>query len=483
MSFLYKTVSLAFFSILFVGIFAFSQENIKVDFSEVIKQNVNPGFGSANLCWLTDSDKNRPNTVQSMESAIKELGTGSLRFPYGHLADNYLWHSPPYYDVKNGLRPKVAAPSQAPFGWDWAVNEDGSFKSSMDFDEFMQLCKKLDIKPLVVINVFSFKYKGGPSYEELKTAAVEWVKYAKKKNYKVAYWQIGNEIDHHKDLLSMDAYVNLYQDFAKAMKEEDATIKVGPGILSSVDYYNTIVQKYPDLIDFTSCHQYAWKYIKSCSNYEEWKNHVNLYTPNVLPMQEAVSNSTKPNMDIVITENGVTPVGKGMGDFSNTYKALWFFEMLMNEASLPNVAYSYFWGTHSPWSGLKDSDRDLGLLFRLDDNSRKPIADGIKLVNDHILDHLVATKQTSGYIRTYASKNKASDKYNIFLMNRNDKAEKVTLQLDKLPKKTKTFKRTEFKGKFPESRKVQITKQKVVAVENNSIDIILPPLSITVLQN
>ncbi|MGB7393662.1 MAG: hypothetical protein WA913_04645, partial [Pricia sp.] len=268
---------------------SWAQETIQIDFDKVIKNDVKPGAGSANLCWLMDSDLKRPNDTKSMRQALKELGTGSLRFPYGHLADNYLWNTPPFDDAERGLLPKVAAPSDNSRVWDWATNEDNSFKAAMDFDEFMELCQEIDAKPLVVVNVFSFKYEGGPTYERLIETAVEWVKYAKKKNYDVTYWQIGNEVDHHKDQLTMDAYVDFYQEVATAMKAVDPDIQVGPGILRDVEYYRTLVSKYPDLIDFTSCHQYAWPYIKSNSNYEKWKEFEDKYIPNVLKMQGVVA--------------------------------------------------------------------------------------------------------------------------------------------------------------------------------------------------
>ncbi len=459
-----------------------AQQHIDIHFDKVIKKGVKPGVGSANLCWLTDSDLKLPNPNQSFESAVQEMGMGSLRFPYGHLADNYLWHTPPYDDTENGLRPKVAAFSDSPYGWEWATNKDGSFKAAMDFDEYMQICQRQHIKPLVVINVFSFKYDGGPSYEELKTAAVEWVRYAKKKNYEVAYWQIGNEIDHHRKLLSMDQYVALYQDFTAAMKAVNPNIKTGPGILSNTAYYDKIVLESPELIDFTSCHQYLWGFSKSNPNYSAWKKNQETFIPNVEKMQQAVSNSAKPDIEIVITETGVTPIGKGMGDQNNAYKALWFFEMLMNEASMPNVAYSYFWGIHSPWNGYKDDDRDMGVLLRLDDNSRKPIADAIKLVNDNILSHLVKTDRENGFLRTYASKDD-SGKVSVFIVNRNDKSQPVVLKLNSLPGAVTQLKAHTLKGDKPTSREMHLTNASQVSVNNDSVALTLEPLSITVVSN
>ncbi|PCI35302.1 MAG: hypothetical protein COB60_03185 [Flavobacteriaceae bacterium] len=474
---------IALISFFLVGINSYAQEQISVDFSVIKKSNVNRGVASANLCWLMDSDLNNPKPNNSMYNAIKELGSGSLRFPYGHLADNYLWHTPPFNKVKNGLRPKVATMKQAPGKWNWAVNANGSFKNAMDFDEYMALCQKLNSKPLVVVNVFSHKYKGGPTLDELIETAVAWVKYAKKKKYHVEYWQIGNEVDHHKKLLSPEEYVNCYQKFAKAMKQVDSTIKVGPGILQSTKYFKDIVSEYPALIDFTSSHQYMWPYIKTITNYDLWKTHQDTYIPNIKKMQKAVRNSQKPNLEIVITETGVSP-DKGMGSVNNVYKALWYFDVLMNEISQPNVAYSYFWGTHSPWDGNTDNDdNDIAVLFRTDDNSRKPIAEVIKLVNDQILDNIVQTKQISGSVRTFASMNNSGDKYHVFLMNKNDVEEKVEISINQLSENVVSFSKLELKGKNPDDRKLSITNSEKVTIKGTKIALTLAPLSITILKS
>lgn len=469
--------------VVFTSLNAQVLETIKVDFETIIKDDIKRGVASANLSWLTDSDIKRPNNTQSMHDAMQELGCGSLRFPYGHLADNYLWHTPPFNDTEQGLRPKVATMSQAPGIWGWAVNIDGSFKAAMDFDEYMEMCEKLDIKPLVVVNVFSFKYKGGPTFEQLVETAVEWVKYVKKKNYHVEYWQIGNEVDHHPDVLTREEYLECYQKIASAMKKVEPSIKIGPGTLSNVGYFNEVITKYPRLIDFASAHQYMWRYKDSLTSYDIWKKHSDHYIPNILKMQKAVQNSAKPNMEIVITENGVTP-DKGMGSVNNIHKALWYFDVLMNLISQPNVAYSYFWGTHSPWEGNKDNDKnDLGVLLRVDDNSRKPIAEVVKLVNEHIMDNIVQTTQFSGYIRTFASVSNDGNKCNVFLMNKNDKAQKIVLNLKGLPKNIKSLNRMEYKGELPESRIVNVVKSESVSIKENQITITLTPLSITILEN
>lgn len=63
-----------------------------------------------------------------------------------------------------------------------------------------------------------------------------------------------------------------------------------------------------------------WSHKDSLTSYDRWKEHSDQYIPNILNMQNAVTNSQKPNMEIVITETGVTP-NKGMGSINNMYKA------------------------------------------------------------------------------------------------------------------------------------------------------------------
>ena len=80
----------------------------------------------------------------------------------------------------------------------WAVNPtDGTFLKDLSFDEYVGICKRNGIEPLIVVNAQSYKYTGGPSYETLKISALEWVRYANiTKGYGIKYWQIGNEVEH-----------------------------------------------------------------------------------------------------------------------------------------------------------------------------------------------------------------------------------------------------------------------------------------------
>ena len=461
-------------------------QNITVDFGTNIKTGINNGVASANLCWLLDSDLPPPNSTQSMRTALAELGVKSLRFPYGALAENYLWDTAPFDSTKptGNLNPKVASSSEAPGTWSWAVNKNGTFKNAMDFDEYMNLCNSLGIEPLVVVNIQSSKFNKGPTAQDLINSAVEWVKYAKAKNYDVAYWQIGNEVEHRGTVFTKEEYIAHYVKMVTAMKAVDSTIKIGPGLIGKTDYFKDIINSRPDLIDFVSTHQYMHKFKDTDYDYNTWKNSTSMYIPNIVKMQKAVAKSSKPTMELLITETGVSAGNKPIGTINNTYKALWWFDVLMSEISQKNVAYSYFWGTHSPWNGNEDvEEKDVAILLRVDDNSRKPTAEIVKLVNENITANLVevTSPKTLKYIKIVAGISNDGKNHSIFLLNRNDEAKEVLLQLHNLNDSVQHFTRKEFKGNSPEDIKPVIKKSENVTVLNHQIQIKVPPLSVTIL--
>ncbi len=460
---------------------AYSQSVMSVEFDTIVKRGVPKGASSVNMCWLLDSDKHRPNSTQSMADALREVGVGSLRFPYGHLANNYLWHSGSYEDAKeNGLRPTVAAKGTIPGNWDWAVNNDGTFIDAMDFDEYIDLCESQSIAPLVVVNCMSFKYDGGPTVAELAKSAADWVRYAQDKDYKVRYWQIGNEMDHHPKIITLDEFVDVYIEIASAMKAVDPSIQIGPGILGKANYFTAIYQKAPELVDFTSAHQYMWSFIESCKNYDMWSKSEHKYIKNITKMQAAVNKTNKKNMEILITESGVSPSNKGMGNISNVYKSLWWFEVLMSELRVKNVSYVYFWGSHSPWKGDKDDEKDdVALWFRMDDNSRKPTAEVSKFVNENLMENFVKVKNNNKSLRMFAMASSDKSSGSVFVMNKLKNPLTREITLNALPKSVKKVSVTSLWGEGPYARSLNYTKTTEVEVKDGKITVELPALSIT----
>lgn len=455
-----------------------------VNFNQAIKTGVNPEAAGINLCWLLDSDLHR-NQSAPMSQALSEMRVGILRFPYGHLADNYLWNAGPHEPKADGLQPKVASMSLPPGNWSWAVKPDGSMPSAMDFDEYMALCQKIGAKALVCVNVLAFKYPDGPTYEQLKSSAVAWVKYARQRHYQVAYWQIGNEVDHggNKKLLPMNEYVALYEDFARAMKEADPNAQVGPGILSSPAYDSAISRKCPELVDFACVHQYMYAWQKTCSNYVGWRDCSGSFIKNINQAETAFKSAGLPQLKLLVTETGVTG-GHALGEINNTYKALWCFEVLMNEISDPAVAYSFYWGTHSPWSYQGDDvepENNVGLALHLQTNVRTPTGEMLRLINQNLLSDFVSVPRVIGRVRCYAMRSKDGRQRSLFLLNKDDRPMPVEITLagaiTGLPSRG-----DEFAGKSPEDVAPVIRQSPKPILKGNALQTTLAPLSLTILR-
>lgn len=405
--------------------------NISVDASAVTKELADRPSG-ANTCWLMDSDIKWPRSV-SNESRFEEMQIGTLRYPYGHLADNYLWHKPGEYETvaETGPIPTVASPD-TPAQWSWAVNaSDGTFLKDMSFDEFIAICKRRNIEPLIVVNAQSYTYPGGPDYQTLLKSAAEWVKYANiTKKYGIKYWQIGNEVEHQSSL-TMAVYTDLFLDFATAMKAVDPSIHVGTGVLSNTNWNKDVLNRAGNLCSFVSTHNYLFNSTIAPGGYRSWYQTTGLMITNTVETQNMLSSafSDRPEIEMLVTETNVT--GGDFPDMGNIdlYKALCWFEMDMNHLALKNTRYTYFWGSHSPWSG-ETNPGDIGcLLENSDANAVRPSGKVIQLVNTYLKNRWLDAPRVNGFIRTYASVSADGKELSVFFLNKNLYAETINLNI------------------------------------------------------
>lgn len=454
------------------------ENNLIIDCSSIIKNNVK-GVSGTNLCWLLDTDKFRPRP-RSMKTALSELGVGALRFPYGHLGDNYLWTTPPYENAINGLTPRVAVMSEAPSKWDWAVAPDGTFKNSLNFDEYIVLCKSINAEPLIMVNLLSHKYKNGPSLETLIQSAAEWVKYANiTRKYGVKYWQIGNEVE-HKSNLTKEEYISAFGKMANAMKSIDPTIEVGTGVLGNVQWNKQILEDYPNLVSFISAHQYAYNQVFAETGYNGWKELKEIPIKNVRGMQNLLSGKPEcKNTKIMITETGATGAKWPEGRTNDLYRSLYWFEMNMEEISLSNVKYSFFWGTHSPWGG-ENIDTGLEYLLTNKDNNTSPTGTIVELINKYMPKNILKTDVISGYLRTYAGISSDKNDVAVFILNKNDKEETCKLNLSGIDILSYDCDKIVYSGNSPTDPNPQTIIVRNAIKNNKYLNEILAPISLTI---
>ena len=87
-------------------------------------------------------------------------------------------------------------------------------KGILSFDDFMALCNKFNIRPLIVLNL----YTGSPG------ESAEWARYVRKKGYKVWGWELGNELTipyFRKKIRDADDYISIARKHVEAIKAVD----------------------------------------------------------------------------------------------------------------------------------------------------------------------------------------------------------------------------------------------------------------------
>lgn len=459
-----------------------SQEVFDINVAKTVKEiPANPtGLVS---CWLMDSDENRPRNKTNVQ-AFKEMGVKMIRFPYGHLSNNYLWTIPPFADAINGLKPRVGSLHEDPALWDWAVDTvTGAFKKAMDFDEFINMCNDVGAEPFVCVNVLSYKYQDGPSYEALKKSAVEWVKYANiTKNYDVKYWMLGNEQDLHEGLLSKTEYISLYKDFATAMKEIDSSIILAPAVLYQQDWFEDVLDSCYQYIDFMTTQQYLWGASWTSGGYSTWKEFEGVHLPFVETLLSALNASPKPDMDVYITETGATPPsGWPDGTQNDLYRSLCWFDQCMGQLKTEKVQGNLYWNTHSPWQG-EFGDGDLRNALTNDSvNRRKPTGEIIKIVNNNINTEFVQANRVSGYLRNYTTYSPANNELTIFLLNKDNQQVETKIYLHNLSAPV-SYTKWVYTGTSPYDTLPVFSQKGTVTLSDSCFSTILDSVSLSIIK-
>ena len=146
----------------------------------------------------------------------KALAPKTLRFPGGTVGNFYHWESGGF------LESEMASTLNAKLN---KRNKDNYVKlqerrnGKIVFDDFMELCNRLHITPVVVVNLWT----GSP--EESAT----WVRYAKNKGYEITHWELGNEyyLPHYLNKYrTVESYIAEAKKHAAAMKAVNPDIKV-----------------------------------------------------------------------------------------------------------------------------------------------------------------------------------------------------------------------------------------------------------------
>jgi hypothetical protein len=162
---------------------------------------IDPRFFGAGIMYWNEDDKALANGA--IATKLDAMNCRLLRFPGGTESDNYLWNTHLLADKRR---------------WPWV---DGP--ATMDTDEFIAFCRRVDADPLICVNTEIAAFQSVQAGAKL---AADWVYYCNVvKNYGVVYWEIGNEPYYHTRFTPAE-YGQMFLAYARAMKAVDPNIKV-----------------------------------------------------------------------------------------------------------------------------------------------------------------------------------------------------------------------------------------------------------------
>jgi alpha-N-arabinofuranosidase len=208
--------------------------------------------------YIGDSSQIIPNTEgvrNDIISALKKLKVPVLRWPGGCFADTYHW--------KDGVGPKKERPTMINKWWG-GVTEDNSFGTH----DFLNMCERIGADPYLAGNV------GSGTVQELS----QWVQYVngegvspmsswrkvngRDKPWHVKYFGVGNEAWGCGGNMSAEYYSNIYRQYATFMADwnnSDHIFRVASGA-NADDYHWTevMMRDVPKgLIEGVSLHYYS----------------------------------------------------------------------------------------------------------------------------------------------------------------------------------------------------------------------------------
>lgn len=187
---------------------------------------------------------------------VRKMGIRLVRYPGGNFVSGYHW--------EDGIGPKEKRPRKVELAWkSIETNEFGT-------DEFLAWCKKAGAEPMLCVNLGTrgmedalhyleyCNFPGGTYWSDLR------IQNGHKEPYGVKYWCLGNEMDGEWQLGHKEAkeYGRIVAETGKAMKALDPSIRLvaSGSSLSSMPTFPewdlTVLEEAYDVIDYLSLHQY-----------------------------------------------------------------------------------------------------------------------------------------------------------------------------------------------------------------------------------
>jgi alpha-N-arabinofuranosidase len=254
-----KYLRLPFYLLMLLSVISFtgrrggSEYNVTINTSDVMG-TVSPNIMGFNMVYCNESDEPWQSGSGKVAGMMKDIGVKQFRYPGGTVVTKYHWEKPTGQGWSDIWDPK----------FDTTKNTPSS--SYMDIDEYLELTKKLEIEPLIGINMGSgMKYN---RVQEGVNEAIRLMKHCLSKGVKVKYYYLDNE-PYQPDAnytYKPEEYANMINTYVPAMKKIDPDIKIIVNTQPRTDIYiKPLLERAGKNIDMVDVHMY-WKYRNATFN-------------------------------------------------------------------------------------------------------------------------------------------------------------------------------------------------------------------------
>jgi len=233
--------------------------------------------------------------------ALRRLRFSVMRYPGGNFVSGYHW--------EDGIGPRERRPLRIEKAW------DSKEPNHVGTDEFMTLCRKMDWRPMLTVNL------GSGSVEEART----WVEYCNgaagttygdrraanghPEPYGVKLWCLGNEMDGPWQIghCSVEEYATRAREAARAMRSVDPSIEtVACGSSTTLmptfaDWDSRVIEHLDDQADFISLHCYVGNWTDDTRNYLAITNHIDRQIEDIDAVARAVQAQRKSEKRIYLS--------------------------------------------------------------------------------------------------------------------------------------------------------------------------------------
>lgn len=306
---------------------------------------INPmmmGFNTV-YCYAPDDVWNSENG--KIPALLGALGTRLLRYPAGTVVTYFHWEHPTGQGWKDSWDPAFNA----------AKNTDPA--SFMDVHEYLDICRRYNIEPLLGINMASgIKYD---RVEEGIEEAKRLMLHCRDRGIKVRYYYLGNEPYHDNANYTFTAseYAEMISRYTQAMQQIDPDIRI---IVNThprnLDYTSTLIREAGKYIDYIDIHYY-WKW--GNATYANWQAEPVMRQGRGLPYREQRAFYRKladslghPGIDLVSLEWNIGVTGKGNQPPTEAQAALMAGEQFIQfiQSGMPMATFwTTTWPKKSAW--------------------------------------------------------------------------------------------------------------------------------------